>query len=77
MKINQWSVVKSPIGLSLRHIKDGKIDMHGEICVSFAEEGYDIRVYADGVDPAVATMFVLRERLAPHEPKPKLKRKRR
>lgn len=66
MKINGWSVVKSPIGVSLRRMKSkGEVDMCGEICVAFADGGFCISVYADGVDPAVSSMFVPQEVLQP------------
>lgn len=42
MKLNGWSVVKTPQGLSLR-----PVDGHGEICVSEGNGFYNIAVYQD------------------------------
>jgi hypothetical protein len=42
MKLNGWSVVKTPLGVSLR-----PIDGHGEICVSELNGMYRINVYDD------------------------------
>jgi hypothetical protein len=42
MKLNGWSVVKTPLGVSLR-----PVDGHGEICVRQEAGFYYIKVYAD------------------------------
>jgi len=42
MKLNGWSIVKTPIGISLRPVGG-----HGEICVSESNGMYSINVYDD------------------------------
>ena len=42
MKINGWSIVRTPAGVSLR-----TIDGHGEICLSEINGMYRINVYDD------------------------------
>jgi hypothetical protein len=42
MKLNGWSVVKTPLGISLR-----PVDGHGEICVSELNGMYHISVHQD------------------------------
>jgi hypothetical protein len=53
MKLNGWSVVKTPLGVSLR-----PIDGHGEICVSEVDGMYHIAVHQDisrqAIDEAVS-----------------------
>lgn len=52
MKINGWSIVKTPLGVSLR-----PIDGYGEICLSKIGEFYYIAVHQDisrqAIDEAV------------------------
>lgn len=50
MKLNEWSVVKTPIGLSLKHMPKGKQTSRAEVCVSHADTGVNISVYVDGFD---------------------------
>jgi hypothetical protein len=52
MKINNWSVVKSPIGISLKHIKDKKLSSV-EVCVAMVEGKVQISVYQEGVDEPI------------------------
>lgn len=42
MKLNGWSVVRTPLGVSLR-----PVDGHGEICVREDNGFYNIAVYQD------------------------------
>lgn len=49
MKINDWSVVKSPAGVSLRHVK-GNAMCTREICIHHADGQMRVAVYADGID---------------------------
>lgn len=52
MKINNWSVVKSPIGISLMHIED-KRPTGLEVCISVIDGKVNINAYQDGVDEPV------------------------
>ena len=71
MKINSWSVVKSPTGLSLRHIKNSKINHNGEVCVSVLGDLLVVSVYADGEDTALAHLRLDTNTLKPRVVKPK------
>ena len=46
MKINNWSVVKSPIGISLMHIED-KRPTGLEVCISVVDGKVNINAYQD------------------------------
>ena len=52
MKINSWSVAKSPIGISIKHIKDKKLSSV-EVCVAMVEGKVQISVYQEGVDEPI------------------------
>jgi hypothetical protein len=56
MKINDWSVVKSPIGVSLRHMEDGRISSNGEVCVSMSKHHITVSIHIDGVDLPITTL---------------------
>ena len=56
MKINNWSVVKSPIGVSLRHITGGQISSNGEVCVSVIDDHIRVTVHIDGVELPITTL---------------------
>jgi hypothetical protein len=69
MKINDWSVVESPNGISLRHFTDKDLDYRGEICISVKEEVIHINVYVDGVDDAISSLSIPQSFLTPKERK--------
>ena len=71
MKINSWSVVKSPTGISLRHIKDNKISSNGEVCVSVLGNLLVVNIYADGEDSALTNLRIDTNLLKPRVIKPK------
>jgi hypothetical protein len=75
MKINNWSVVKSPRGLSLRHIKNGKISSNGEVCVSVVEGYLTVSVHVDCVDDPVGVLNLETDTLKPRVNKLKRRRK--
>ena len=57
MKINDWSVVKSPIGVSLRHMGDSRnISSSGEVCVSMTNDHITVSIHIDGVDLPITTL---------------------
>jgi hypothetical protein len=56
MKINDWSVVKSPIGVSLRHMEDSRISSNGEVCVSMTNDHITVSIHIDGVDLPITTL---------------------
>ena len=59
MKMNGWSIVKSPIGVSLRPLVGG-VPGSGEICVDMDQSTgvISITVHADGYDLPVSEMRV-------------------
>lgn len=57
MKINGWSVVKSPIGVSLRGM-DGDMYSAREICVARVGEKLRISVHEDGRDEVLCEFYV-------------------
>lgn len=56
MKVNDWSVVKSPIGVSLRHMDSSEISSSGEVCVSMTNDHITVSIHIDGVDLPVTTL---------------------
>ena len=56
MKVNDWSVVKSPIGVSLRHMDSSEISSNGEVCVSMTNDHITVSIYIDGVDLPITTL---------------------
>lgn len=64
MKINDWSVVKSPAGVSLRHVKGAERQYEvdaactREICIHHADGQMRIRVYDDGIDEPLCEFSV-------------------
>ena len=69
MKINNWSVVKSPIGISIKHIKDKKLSSV-EVCMSMIDGKLDISVYHDGVDEPISQAQHITNRVALVRKKP-------
>lgn len=65
MEMNSWSIVKSPIGLSLRNIQNGKISYCGEVCVAVVDGVLSVRVYADGLDAPISSMEIPTPMLKP------------
>lgn len=54
MKLNNWSVVKSPNGISLRHISHASLEPEDpEICVAKIDNRMRITVHIDGIDEPV------------------------
>lgn len=76
MKLNNWSIVKSPIGVSLRHIKNGKVNSNGEVCVHVIDGVLRVSVHIDCVDEPVGVMCFSTEDLKPRVPKLKKKKKK-
>lgn len=63
MKLNNWSVVRSPNGISAKHLF-----MHRdiEVCVSMSDGKLNISVYRDGYDNAVKRVkMALKPRVKP------------
>lgn len=56
MKVNDWSVVKSPIGVSLRHMDSSEISSNGEVCVSMTNDHITVSIHIDGVDLPITTL---------------------
>lgn len=56
MRVNDWSVVKSPIGVSLRHMDSSEISSNGEVCVSMTNEHITVSIHIDGVDLPITTL---------------------
>ena len=52
MKINNWSVVKTPIGVSLKHT-EGKRLSSLEICIAMIDGKVHISTHQDGVDEPI------------------------
>jgi hypothetical protein len=50
MKINNWSVVASPNGVSLKPVTSANTLSNGEVCVSMRQGELHISVYRDGRD---------------------------
>jgi hypothetical protein len=68
MKVNDWSVVRSPIGISLRHLNKRKeVEYAGEVCVSVVDGMISIAVYADSADEAVSVTKIPTSFLKPKE----------
>ena len=65
MKINDWSVVKSPIGISLRHMDGSRISSNGEVCVSMTNEHITVSIHIDGVDLPITTLTLPVDALKP------------
>ena len=65
MKINDWSVVKSPIGVSLRHMDGSRISSNGEVCVSMTNEHITVSIHIDGVDLPITTLTLPVDALKP------------
>ena len=55
MKLNNWSVVKSPRGISLKPIEDKKLSST-EVCVAIVEGVLHISIHRDGVNTPVLEM---------------------
>jgi hypothetical protein len=55
MKINSWSVVKSPIGISLMQWKD-KNPTGFEVCVSVIDDKLNISIHQSGIDAPIMEM---------------------
>ncbi len=56
MKINDWSVVRSPNGVSLLHLDHNNEPTDPEICISIRDGVLSINLHLDGVDKPVQTM---------------------
>lgn len=56
MKINDWSVVRSPNGVSLMHLDHKKEPTDPEICVSVVDGVLSVTLHLSGVDEPVQTM---------------------
>lgn len=56
MRVNDWSVVKSPIGVSLRHMDGSEISSNGEVCVSMTNDHITVSIHIDGVDLPITTL---------------------
>ena len=65
MKINDWSVVKSPIGVSLRHMDGSRISSNGEVCVSMTNDHITVSIHIDGVDLPITTLTLPVDALKP------------
>lgn len=50
MKLNNWSVVRSPNGISAKHLS---LHRDIEVCVSMSDGKLNINVYRDGYDNAM------------------------
>lgn len=75
MKLNTWSVVKSPIGVSLKHMPNGKQTSRVEICLSCVDGIVSIGVHVDGFDaPYFETTIPIETANAVRLPQPKRKR---
>ena len=53
MKINNWSVVKSPNGVSLKSLKGGEVINSYEVCVSIQDGVLTVNLHKDGFDPVI------------------------
>ena len=69
MKLNNWSIVKTPTGVSLRHIENGKISNDGEVCVCVVDGVLNVLIYRDGIDSSIARIVMPTDSLAPYQPK--------
>lgn len=58
MRINNWSVVKSPIGVSLLHMPKNEPASRAEVCVDIVGGVLSISVHIDGFDPPYSTMEI-------------------
>lgn len=59
MKINKWSVVKSPIGVSLKPLeKRGGVNSY-EVCVSIQDGVLTVNLHKDGFDPVIMSSSIL------------------
>lgn len=65
MKMNSWSIVKSPRGLSLRNIQNGEISYCGEVCVAVVDGVLSVQVHVDGLDTAISSMEIPTQMLKP------------
>jgi hypothetical protein len=65
MKMNSWSIVKSPKGLSLRNVQNGKISYCGEVCVAVVDGVLSVRVHVDGLDTPISSMEIPTQMLEP------------
>jgi hypothetical protein len=57
MKLNGWSIVKSPAGISLRPITDGTPDTP-EVCIHILNGTLDISVHLAGFTDEIARLLV-------------------
>jgi hypothetical protein len=57
MRLNGWSIAKSPAGVSLRPLTNGYPDTP-EVCIDIIDGMLDISVHADGKEHAVARVLV-------------------
>lgn len=62
---NKWSIVTTPSGVSLRHVKDGLISYNGEVCLRVKDGLMFISVHIDGLDLPITTITMPTEALKP------------
>jgi len=67
MKINKWSVVKSPIGVSLKPLGESEMVNSYEVCIHIQDGVLTINLHKDGFDPVIMSSSIALTKDACHK----------